>query len=481
MRLGGSGAPDRTGSTSGRGFPSLGAMAVSPASPAGTPSPRVLAVADTDSYLKWSLATLASLPTGWSSTQVVLDNPVAPSPAQRAAAGGGGLPLLRRRDLLQLIRRTRPDVVLLACTGPVVAALSGAAALRGPRRPVLVTGLPGISIPASRRAVTFRVGCDLFLLHSHREIAEFRALERSRSAHLRFGLARLPFLRGSLGAGGTDPVRARPAAGAEAPAAATSAAEAPAAEAPAAEAPGAGAPARTDVLFAAQAKVPVERAEREAILRALAATGHGVVKIRALETEQQTHHETWPYPDLLVDLVAGGEVAAGSVRMLGGAMGTALAQARALTTVSSTAALEAMDAGVEVCILSDFGVSAEMINLVFLGSGCLGTLDDVAAGRFRRPAPDWLRENYFHPAADDDWRGQLTDLVGVRSATGLPARPHASGSGPARVRRRLRLLVPSPALPVLRALQRRLPAAVDVRGPGRTARVRPRGPHDGSG
>ncbi|MCW2812429.1 MAG: hypothetical protein JWP61_2887, partial [Friedmanniella sp.] len=108
---------------------------------AGSPerAPRVLAVADTDSYLKWSLATLAALPPGWSSTQVVLDNPVAPSPAQRAAAGGDGLSLLRHRDLLRLIRRTRPDVVLLACTGPVVAALTGSRALRGAGRPVLVT------------------------------------------------------------------------------------------------------------------------------------------------------------------------------------------------------------------------------------------------------------------------------------------------------------------------------------------------------
>ncbi|MCW2810900.1 MAG: hypothetical protein JWP61_1358, partial [Friedmanniella sp.] len=303
-----------------------------------------------------------------------------------------------------------------------------------------------------------RVGCDLFLLHSHREIAEFGALERSSSAHLRFGLARLPFLRGSLRDGVADGGIRSAAAGPVRPG-----------------------PAGTDVVFAAQAKVPVERADREAILRALAATGHGVVKVRALATEQQTHQETWPYPDLLADLVGAGEVAAGSVRLAGGSMTDALARARALTTVSSTAALEAMDAGVEVCILSDFGVSAEMINLVFVGSDCLGTLADVAAGRFRRPAPEWLRDNYFHPAADDDWCDQLGELLAQRSATGLPARPHASGSGPARVRRRLRLLVPSRVWPVLRAVRRRLPAGVGAPGRGHTARVRPPGPHDASG
>ena len=51
---------------------------------------RVLAVADTDSYLKWSVATLATLPAGWSSRQVLLRNAVMPSPAQVAAAGRAG-------------------------------------------------------------------------------------------------------------------------------------------------------------------------------------------------------------------------------------------------------------------------------------------------------------------------------------------------------------------------------------------------------
>ena len=64
-------------------------------------------------------------------------------------------------------------MVLLACTGPVVAALSVRRVFWGRTRPVLVTGLPGISVPATSRAVTSRAACDLFLLHSKREVAEF--------------------------------------------------------------------------------------------------------------------------------------------------------------------------------------------------------------------------------------------------------------------------------------------------------------------
>ena len=62
-------------------------------------------------------------------------------------------------------------------------------------------------------------------------------------------------------------------------------------------------------------------------------------------------------------------------------------------------------------VLSDFGVSAEMINLVFEGSGLLGTLDDLAAGDFRAAEPAWCAANYFHPAGRDDWAGLLAGLV----------------------------------------------------------------------
>ena len=58
-----------------------------------------------------------------------------------------------------------------------------------------------------------------------------------------------------------------------------------------------------------------------------------------------------------------------------GSMRAALERAGGLVTVSSTAALEAMAAGVPVVMLNDFGVNHTMINTVYAESGCLGTLD----------------------------------------------------------------------------------------------------------
>jgi hypothetical protein len=384
---------------------------------------RALVIADTDSYLKWAAATLAAMQPEWSGTILVIENPAMPSPAQIASATQLPVQVLDWRAILWRIRTEAPDAILLACTGPVVAALAESRALRGRSRSVLVTGLPGISVPATKRAVALRRGCDLFVLHSHRERAEFATLASTIAPHLEFGLATLPFLCSAPG---------RP--------------------------ENAGRP-RTELVFAAQARVPPDRADREAILIGLAAAGSAVVKLRAAGGEQQTHRETFPYPDLMADLVAQGRIADGSIRFTTGPMPEALRAARGFVTVSSTAALEALAAGVPTLILSDFGVSAEMINVVFEGSGCIGTLADAVTGRFSRPDPDWLAADYFHPASDNDWLDELEQLLALRAAGPLPRRPRATGSLPARVRRRVRLLLPATLLGRYRAIARKLAAA----------------------
>ena len=105
-------------------------------------TPRVLAVADTDSYLKWSAATLRRLPAEWSWTQLVLRNPVQPSAQQMTAAGAGSVQLVDLPELTRRIGQDRPDVVLLAATGPVVETLTALPPFRRRDRPLLVTGLP---------------------------------------------------------------------------------------------------------------------------------------------------------------------------------------------------------------------------------------------------------------------------------------------------------------------------------------------------
>ena len=377
----------------------------------------VLAVADTDSYLKWGAATLDAMPEHWRTSQVVVDNPVRPSAAQVAAATRRPVEVLDRRRLLRRVREERPDVVLLACTGPVVATLATARVLSGPRRPLLLTGLPGISVPATRKALRARSRCDLMLLHSHREVAEFRAKAERWWPGMSFGLARLPFLPPLA-----DERRT---------------------------------PVEGDLVFAAQAKFPRERDDREQVLHALGQVPGAVVKLRALAGEEQTHREAWSFAGLHAELAAAGDADVARVRLAGGSMADALARARGLATVSSTAVLEAMALGLPVLLLADFGVEPRLANVVFEGSGCFGTLDDLRAGQLHHPDPAWLAANYFHPAAENDWLAQVERLLAVRATVGLPVRPRPRLRG--RLRRRLRLAVPPRLRPVVRLLLLRRP------------------------
>lgn len=372
----------------------------------------VWAVADSDSYLKWSLATVAALPAEWSRRQLLLRSPIQPSAAQIRAVTDREVPVVSSLELAAAVRREPPDVLLLACTGPVVATLCRWPGIRDARS-VLVAGLPGVSIPASPRAVRHRSGCDVLIVHSRRERAAFAALAAELAPGLAVGLARLPFLR--------DEEPPRPQQG-------------------------------EDVVFAAQAAAPPQRVQRTAVLRALAEVspaGSAVVKLRGRSAEQQTHRERYPYPALWAELLARGEVAAGSVRFTTGSLADTLASARGLATVSSTAAVEAMAAGLGVVVLSDFGVTAELVNLVYSDSGCLGTLADVRVGRFRRPSERWLAENYLHPAEESDWLQVLAN----RLAAGPRPRTRVRTAAPlASARSAARLLLPPATWPIVRGV-----------------------------
>ncbi len=416
-------------------------------------APSVLAVADSDSYLKWSAATLAAMPAGWTRRQVVVRSPITPSTAQMRAATGGDVEVLGLARLLGLIERQRPDVLLLAATGPTVRTIAGQRRLRTARhRPVLVTGLPGISLPATSRAVEFRGGCDLMIVHSRRERRAFAELVEHLDSDLDVGLARLPFLPPTSTSGVS--ASGEWTSGGSTSGWATSR-------------------ARTDsgdVVFAAQARVPPEREQRRAVLEALAKVepaGSAVVKLRASAGEEQTHREAFPLQLLWDELVAEGRVDPQSVRFVAGSMTDALAGARACVTVSSTAVLEAMATGSSVLVLSDFGVSPEMINVVFEHSECQGSLDDLVAGRFRRPAPAWLTDNYFHADTDSDWLDQIVRLLRARDKHGLPHKTAgAMGERRVTVRQNLRLILPGPAQAGIRRIRSQASAARSrLRGP----------------
>lgn len=388
---------------------------------------KVLTVSDSDSYLKWSSALTRHLAAAVGDEavtvdQVVLANVIAPGSDQVEAAvdDPAAVATMSAIPLLARIRRTRPDVVLLSCTGPALAAvvelLRVGGVLSAADRPLLVSGLPGISFPANATALELRAGIDLMVLHSHREVAAYREqwelTGRALNPGLDFALATLPYLATDSANPGP-----RPAGG-------------------------------TDVVFAAQSLVPAGREDRLRVLRALAGLPHDltpVVKLRAVGSQRQAHNEDYAYPDLVRGHTRGPEPeeSLSRVEFRAGSMGQVLAGARGFATVSSTAVLEAIAVGVPSLVLDDFGVGGDQINLVFEGSGLFGSLADLAEARFAHADPDWMRQNYFHPQAENDWVARLTELLDGRQRDGLaPVRVSAPARPLSRLRRQLRVQPP---------------------------------------
>lgn len=360
---------------------------------------RLVAIADSDSYVKWAAALLGSVP-GVDARVLLVRTPVTVSADQeRAALEGSGLDpsqveLIEYGRLAQRLSVLRADAVVLAGRGPFVRIVQHEIDRVSPR-PVVVTGLPGISIPAQRGAVHYRRQADLFLVHSHRELRAFADLATRMDVRMRFALATLPFARGR---------EARNRDG-------------------------------TDLVFAAQAVVPrdpAQRLELAAILRraALARPDRRVVvKLRSRPEvgERETHHEMAAYPALFRRF---GEIPENVVFSYA-PMNRALEHAEGLVTISSTAAIEAIAKGVPVIALDEFGVSKANLNTVFEASGLLGDADDVVSRRFRTPDARWVTENYFHPETSSSWLEDVEDLVAARQegTLAVPPHPYRIGAG----------------------------------------------------
>jgi hypothetical protein len=403
-------------------------------------SHHVIAVAESDSYLKWAVSLLAQLPSPSRIEIVIACSPVRPSPTQRAAAlsgstfAGHDLEVLSPSQLARRVESTRPDAVLLACTGPSAHAYQEALA-RISHRPVLLAGIPGIALPARRRAWGYRGAIDLFVVHSHREVEEYDRVRMEAEKNGRVGLATIPFLSPTVVASGRDARSVHQEGKTR---------------------------ASNRVLFATQAKVPKLRRERADILIALDRLAAArpdlkvVVKTRGASGEFHTHHEAHHFADVWQDLVRHGRVhAPDAIEFAAGSMAEQLMDAAALVTVSSTAVLEAMALKIPVLLIDEFGVNDGLINTVFIGSGTLADLAALERADFRQPEDWWLEDNYFHPPSENTWIADLDELTALARAGELA--PIAAGldSGrSARRRRRDRLRLTPTGSALVRARHR---------------------------
>ncbi|UJP09582.1 hypothetical protein L2X99_14340 [Microbacterium sp. KUDC0406] len=368
------------------------------------PRLRVVAIGDADSFVKWSAALIDRVP-DISQHMLLVRTPLVVSDAQKRAALAGtrfaedarSVTRLAYADVASWLARDRPDVVVLAGRAPFVRLL-GCEIDRLAERPIVVSGLPGMSIPALRGALEYRRHTDLMVVHSRREVAAYSRLGRRLGVTVPIALATLPYApRSDAAAEGAPraPVRGT--------------------ETELLTGPG------TDLVFAAQALVPAARAERRRIaeiLRLAAVADPArrvVVKLRSRPGEAETHEERDPYIDLL-------DGAPDNLVLSYAPMSEALLTAQGLVTVSSTAAIEALGHGVPVIVLDEFGVRPELLNQVFEGSELAGSADDVVARRFRYPDAQWAATNYFHRPDESIWWDEVRHLVALRRRGLLPAR-----------------------------------------------------------
>lgn len=407
---------------------------ISPSNDANGPSQQtihIVSVSDSESYLKWAAQLLSALP-GVTAHVYLVDSPILPTAEQIANAvadtawEGATIPIVSRTDLGAVIAEHRPDIVLGAATGPIVAQLFLTASRLDPR-PALVSGLPGMGLPASTKGMNYRRLMDAFIAHSATEVGAYTAASALAQVPCQVLLSRLPMLRSA-----DIPQRPSPHELAEAP---------------------------RSLVFAPQAKVPRAQPDREAIIAALAdfaerhPTSSVIVKMRSRPGEHETHREQYSYFSIIESLQARGVRGADRIEIGYGPLGTFLQPGSALVTVSSTAALESIDRSIPTLIISDFGFDQQLLNEVYADSGATGSLGDVAAGAIGFPSDDWMSENYFHEA-DGSLRRNLGLLALRARENQLPRRRKAvMKQKRLLIRAELRTVSPTPVVNAYRKLR----------------------------
>lgn len=397
----------------------------------------VLVLAEPGSHLRWASGLVDQLPEDVRSRGLLTRSSASGPPTDRegpvadTSFAGQVLEVVSPSALAHRVEGDRPDAVLLACSIPVAHAYVEVLR-RARRRPVLVSGTPGIALPARRQMWGYRGAVDLLVVHSRREAAEYEVLRGPTSKRGRIVLASLPCVAGRLGSPGRPPREPLAAGG------------------PTAREVGRPGdlllPGRRVVVFAAQTGVPRSRRHRVEILRALDRLALArpeldiVVQAREEPGGSRTPYAAHHYRDLLRGMRAAGHLRRPErLRVSGEPVPELLGGAAALATVSSVAALEAMARGIPVLLLEGLGARGTPAEEVFLDSGCLAGLDALAVGDFRHPLRRWSLDNYFHPPWENTWVRGLLDLAAQAGGHRVPG--PTGGPGPrARPGRRQRWL-----------------------------------------
>jgi Putative glycosyltransferase (DUF6716) len=357
------------------------------------PSRTAILVAAFDSQLKWAATIQGALESRGFACQVIVPSDIrhAISDGQLADYGGGAVAYMPWTQLLTAALAA--DVVVLAIQGPQIRRfchdLFDAVELTGTVPPVTITGWVGVIIEKIIAGYLERFATDIVAVNSRSELATFETVARNLQLPTdNLLLSGLPLLSGRYREAPVDT------------------------------------PIKT-VMFADQPTVPQTREDRLYIYQRLLAYARAhpdrqvVLKPRH-RLGEDTFHRMRFHPEVLLSGVRKPPNFAIDYTPIS----DRLADLDLMLTVSSTAALEAVGAGVRTAFLADLDVREQLGNHIFLASGLLRTFDQLEIDDVGVPNKSWI-EDYFFDSHDVAPAQQIADRALELTERADRSRPRA--------------------------------------------------------
>lgn len=350
--------------------------------PTSSALPRLALVADTDSRWKWGTATAAKI--GDVELQhFLIDTALRPSDRQLREAGvdPDAVTLVTIADLPAALEEHGSDIALVSLPGGACqAVLHAMASATWTNRPIVITGYVGVVYEKIIEGLLLRTGSDIVLANSGYDARTFTQYFTEYGADpAAIVESPLPYLSSATRRGSH--------------------------------------PHPYTVTFAAQPSVPASARERNYVIERLVqhARLHPdrevILKLRGMPGEQVTHAEPYPYSKMVErrkrDLPP-------NFSMVGGPMSKVLHRTDLMVTVSSTAAVEAIQAGIATAVLTDFGISDRLGTPHYAGSGCLTSFDDIDGGAAPTASREWALDHGLLEGDHQAIRERVAELLAQR-------------------------------------------------------------------